>query len=62
MSKIIKDYPIKAKCPEGHPVLKNYGWQRFSNPLGKKLLSKNDQSDPTKEANRSRMNDVAKTK
>ena len=65
LSKTIKDYPIKAKCPEGHPILKNYGWQRFSNPFGKQQPSKNHSKSPQlelSEANPSGTNDVTKTK
>ena len=36
LTNTLKHYPIKAKCPEGHPVTKKYGWMRCTNPFGKR--------------------------
>ena len=33
MSRIISHFLVQAKRPEGHPVLKNYGWARYTNPF-----------------------------
>ena len=40
----LKHYPIKAKCPEGHPVVKKYGWMRCTNPFGKKKYTNKENS------------------
>ena len=44
----LKHYPIKAKCPEGHPVVKKYGWMRCTNPFSKKKNFTNKENSKDK--------------
>ena len=63
IAKVVKHYPIKAECPEGHPVTKNYGWARYTNPYGRSTWEKennkegqttdnNERKQTTKDKNR----------
>ena len=47
IAKVIKHYPIKAKCPEGHPTIKNYGNMWFTSNYSKNNTKQDDKNKNT---------------